>query len=106
MLLVPMLLVLDNCDHLVEAAAGLVAGLVRSPPGLRWLPAASRRGRPVSARWRSAPDMRYRSGPSNPDGNRSYPTTAGARTELKNVETGSQLLEQPPAVPQVLLSNW
>ena len=32
-----LLLVLDNCEHLVEACAGLVDGLLRSTPGLRVL---------------------------------------------------------------------
>ena len=51
-----LLLVLDNCEHLLDACAALAEALLRAGPGVRVL-ATSRRpwGRPGEATWRVPP---------------------------------------------------
>jgi predicted ATPase len=45
-----MLLLLDNCEHIIDAAAGLAAAILSGTPGVRiWRPAASRSESRVNA---------------------------------------------------------
>ena len=52
----PALLMLDSCDHLIDAASAAADELLQRPPGSRfWPPAASPSAWPAEQLWRIAP---------------------------------------------------
>jgi predicted ATPase/DNA-binding CsgD family transcriptional regulator len=92
-----MLLVLDNCEHLVDAAAGLASRLLRSAPDLKILATSRHALRIASEHICPVPPLRVPGGPLKPGTALGFPAIALFQDRSAAVVPGFEVTEDNEA---------